>query len=312
MNHSWHSARKFVRQGLCAALLYAAATAAVHAALSAAVLPPLTQPASGEHHVGKVVWADLVTPDLDGAKRFYGALFGWTFRDVAGDRNYALALLDGEPVAGLFQKALPAGQSKQPAWLTFLAVRDVDAAQQAALQHGGQVLVKPHYYAQRGRQAVLADPDGAVFAVLAAEGGDPPDYLAAPGAWIWSSVLVRDPKPETAFYKSLFGYDVYDLAGDGSSVSDAKHYILSNDNYARAGLNALPGDSRRRYPHWLNFVRVTDAAGAAKKAVELGGRVLVEPRIDRQGGHLAVLADPSGAPFGVMEWSDADTKQEPK
>ncbi len=87
------------------------------------VLPPLTQPASGEHHVGKVVWADLVTPDLDGAKRFYGGLFGWTFRDVPGDRNYALALLDGEPVAGLFQKALPAGQSQQPAWLTFLAVR---------------------------------------------------------------------------------------------------------------------------------------------------------------------------------------------
>jgi len=104
---------------------YAAATAAVYAALDTAVdLPPLTQPASGEHHVGKVVWADLVTPDLDAAKRFYGALFGWTFRDGPGDRNYALALLDGEPVAGLFQKALPAGQSKQPGWFTFIAVRD--------------------------------------------------------------------------------------------------------------------------------------------------------------------------------------------
>jgi hypothetical protein len=104
---------------------YAAATAAVYAALGAAVvLPPLAQPASGEHHVGKVVWADLVTPDLDAAKRFYGALFGWTFRDGPGDRNYALALLDGEPVAGLFQKALPAGQSKQPGWFTFIAVRD--------------------------------------------------------------------------------------------------------------------------------------------------------------------------------------------
>jgi uncharacterized protein len=313
MNDSKRSAGNLVRQGLSAALLYAAATAAVYAALSAAVvLPPLTQPASGEHHVGKVVWADLVTPDLDVAKRFYGALFGWTFRDVPGDRNYALALLAGEPVAGLFQKALPPGQSKQPAWLTFIAVRDVDAAQQAALQHGGKVLSKTHYYSQRGRQAVLADPDGAVFAVLAAEGGDPPDYLAAPGEWIWSSVLVRDPKQETAFYKSLFGYDVYDLANEGGSMGEAQHYILSSDNYSRAGLNALPGDSKRRYPHWLNFVRVTDAADTAKRAVELGGRVLVEPRIDRHGGHLALLADPSGAPFGVMEWSDADTKQELK
>jgi predicted enzyme related to lactoylglutathione lyase len=313
MNYSKGSARNLVRGGLCAAMLCAAATAAVHAGLNAAVvLPALTQPPSGEHHVGKVVWADLVTPDLEAARRFYGGLFGWTFRDVPGDRNYALALLDGEPVAGLFQKARPVGQSRQPAWLTFLAVRDVDAAQQAALRHGAKVLFKSHYYPQRGRQAVLADPDGAVFAVLAAEGGDPPDYLAGPGEWIWSSVLVRDPKQETAFYKSLFGYDVYDLASEGGTGGDAQHYILSSDSYARAGLHALPADSMRRHPHWLNFVRVTDAAETAKKAVALGGRVLVEPRIDRHGGHVAVLADPSGAPFGVMEWSDADTKQEPK
>jgi uncharacterized protein len=312
MTYSKRSTRNPVYQVLCAALVYAAATAAVHALNAAVVLPPLTQPASGEHHVGKVVWADLVTPDLDAAKRFYGALFGWTFNDVPGDRNYALALLEGEPVAGLFQKPLPAGQSKQPAWLTFIAVRDVDAAEQAALQRGGKVLFKSHDYAKRGRQATLADPDGAVFAVLAAEGGDPPDYLAKPGEWIWSAVLVRDPKRETTFYKSLFGYELYDLADEGGGTGEAQHYILSSDNFARAGLNVLPGDSMRRYPHWLNFVRVTDAADTAKKAVQLGGRVLVEPRIDRQGGHLAVLADPSGAPFGVMEWSDADTKQEPK
>ena len=191
-------------------------------------------------------------------------------------------------------------------------MRDVDAAQQGALQHGGKVLFKAHNYPHRGRQVVLADPDGAVFAVLAAEGGDPPDYLAAPGEWIWSSLLVADPKQETDFYKSLFGYDVYDLASEGGTEDGAQHYILSSDSYARAGLNGLPADSMRRHPHWLNFVRVADAADAAEKAVALGGRVLVEPRIDRHGGRLAILADPSGAPFGVMEWSDADTKQEPQ
>jgi uncharacterized protein len=306
---SWkRSARNLVLQGLRATLLYAAAAVVNAAPGPDVLLPALTQPASGEHHVGKVIWADLVTPDLEASKHFYGALFGWTFRDVPGDSNYALALLDGEPLAGLFQKALPPGQALAPAWLTFLAVRDVDAAQLAARQHGGTVLVKPHNYPQRGRQAILADPDGAVFAVLTAQGGDPPDYLAAPGEWIWSSLLVKDPKQESAFYKTLFGYDVYDLAGEG----DPQHYVLSGDGYARAGLNALPADSMRRRPHWLNFVRVTDAADTATKAVGLGGRVLVEPRIDRHGGHLAVLADPSGAIFGVMEWSDTDTKQEPQ
>jgi uncharacterized protein len=313
MSHSKFSSRSIVIRCLCAALLLATTTAAVHAALGGAViLPQLTQPASGEHHPGKVIWADLITPDLAAAEHFYGALLGWNFRDVPGTKNYALALLDGEPVAGLYQKAMPTGAVKQPAWLTFLAVRDVDAAQDAAVAHGGKVLAKAHAYEHRGRQAVLSDPDGAVFAVLAAEGGDPPDYLPAPGEWIWSSVLVADTSKETDFYKGLFGYEVYDLGSDGGSPEDAQHYILSSDNYARAGLNAQPSDSRRRHPHWLNFVRVADAGDASKKAVELGGRVLVEPRVDRHGGHLAVLADPSGAPFGVMEWSDTDSKEEPK
>jgi predicted enzyme related to lactoylglutathione lyase len=147
---------------------------------------------------------------------------------------------------------------------------------------------------------------------LAAQGGDPPDYLAAPGEWIWSSLLIKDPKQETTFYKTLFGYDIYDLASEGGGGDDAQHYILSTGDTARVGLNVLPADSMRRRPHWLNFVRVTDAADTAKKAVALGGRVLVEPREDRHGGQLAVLADPSGAPFGVMEWSDTDTQQEPR
>jgi predicted enzyme related to lactoylglutathione lyase len=313
MNQPTSPARKSGCRGLCALLLCAAGAAGVNAAPgSGVVLPALTEPASGEHHVGKVIWTDLVTPDLNDAKRFYGALFGWTFRDVRGDSNYTLALLDDRPVAGLFRRPLASKQSQQPVWLTFLAVRDVDAAQKATLQHGGKVVSKPHSYPQRGRQALLADPDGAVFEVLAAQGGDPPDYLAAPGEWIWSSLLVKDPKQETAFYKTLFGYDVYDLASEGGSADDAQHYILSTDDTARVGLNALPTDSMRRRPHWLNFVRVTDAADTARKAVALGGRVLVEPRIDRHGGQLAVLADPSGAPLGVMEWTDTDTQQEPR
>jgi len=73
-------------------------------------LPPLNAPASAEHHIGKVVWADLVTPDLSAAEHFYGGLFGWTFQTIhTGETDYAVALANGRPVGGLFQKAIPAG-----------------------------------------------------------------------------------------------------------------------------------------------------------------------------------------------------------
>jgi hypothetical protein len=46
--------------------------------------------------------------------------------------------------------------------------------------------------------------------------------------------------------------------------------------------------------------------------VALGGRVLVEPCLDRQGGKLAVVADPQGAPFGLLEWVEGENKEVPK
>lgn len=281
------------------------------AALAAAPwqLPPIGGPGPMEHHPGKIIWADLVTPDLAATETFYGQLFGWTFNTVhAGATDYAVALRDGHPIAGLLQKTIPPGEHQQPIWLTFIAVRDVDAAIRTALGLGAKSVAPPKTYAGRGRQAVLADPQGAVFAVLASSSGDPPDFLAAPGEWIWSSLHSSDPAQSAAFYKAAFGYDVFDLPSDEGA---AAHMILSSDDYARASVNALPSGGHR-HSHWLNFIRVTDAAASAAKAAALGGRVLVEPYEDRHGGKIAVVADPEGAPIGLMEWSEADSKVEPK
>src|SRR5580658_8967472 len=272
-------------------------------------LPALNSPASTEHHVGKVVWADLVTPDLAAAERFYGGLLGWTFQTIhAGKSDYALALANGRPVGGLYQKPIPAGEHQQSAWLTFISVRDVDDAKRAALAHGAKLVSDSKSYPARGRQAVLSDPDGAVFAILASSSGDSPDFLAEPGEWIWSSLLSHDPGAAAAFYQQVFSFDVFDLASDDG----LEHVILSSDDFARASVNSLPADSKRRHSHWLNFIRVTDTVGMAAKVVASGGRVLVDPHVDRHGGQVAVVADPAGAPIGLMEWSSGDSKVEPK
>jgi predicted enzyme related to lactoylglutathione lyase len=269
-------------------------------------LPPINEPASPEHHQGKVIWADLVTPNLVAAEIFYGGLFGWTFQDIhTVDSDYAIAIVDGRPIAGLLQKAVPADR-RTPTWLTFIAVLDVDAARRIAISQGAKNVYEPRTYPRRGRQAVLSDPQGAVFAMLASSSGDPPDYLAAPGEWIWSSVFARDPNQDAGFYKAVFGYDVFDLPSDDG----AQHVVLSSDDYARAGVNTLPPG--HRLPHWLNFIRVVDAEASSAKAVSLGGRLLVEPYVDRDGGKIAVIADPMGAPIGLMEWTDTDSKVEPK
>ena len=299
--------RRLLSRGLLTLILPAACAGT--AAAASFELPPLVAPATAERHPGKAIWADLATPNLAGSKKFYSGMFGWTFRDIhTGKTDYSIALLGGQPVGGLIHRDAPPDKLQRPAWLTFLAVGDVDAAKRVALAHGATVVTETRTYPQRGRQAILADPEGAPFALLASSSGDPADDEAAPGEWIWSSLLARDPDAEAGFYQTLLGYEVFDLPNDGS----LEHLVLSSDGFARAGVNALPGTSPRRHTHWLNFVRVKDADASAARAVELGGRVLVQPHADRHGSKVAVVADPAGAHLGLMEWSDAVPQKEPK
>ena len=269
-------------------------------------LPPVRSPVSQEHHLGKPIFFELVTPDLVAAKQFYAALFGWTFRDIKADGvQYAEASLNGRAVAGMVHKDLAASQQLQSAWLSFISVGDVDSAKKVAIQHGAKVLFVPHSIPNRGREAVLSDPQGAVFAVLASSSGDSPDILAESGEWIWSSLQTTDADTGAAFYQTLFDYEVFEASGDDSE----QHLILASDGYARASANTLPQNHPNTHPHWLNYIRVDDINKSIKILQVLGEHVLLTPRADRHGGNVAVVSDTSGAPFGLLEWTEADSKE---
>ncbi len=294
-SHRLHLLR-LVLAGVLTAMLHVAPLQAARAEL-----PPLVDPPSRERHPGKLVWADLVTPDVAAAKTFYGGLFGWTFRNLpSGPKDYTLALLQGEPVAGLVQRSEPPGERQQPAWLAFFSVSDLEEARHVALAHGAKQLGEPQDYPRRGRQIVLEDPQGAVFAMLQSAAGDPPDVLASPGEWIWGALLTPDPDREAAFYQLVFDSEVF----DSSDEQGSEHLVISTDGYARASCNSFPSDAAKRDPHWLNYVRVANVAATAAKVPQLGGRVLVEPHQEHEGEVMAVVADPAGAPIGLLEWSD--------
>ena len=265
----------------------------------AADLPALNVPASPEHHVGKRVYAELVTPDLATAKNFYAQLFGWTFQDYQQrDAMFTQASLDGQVIGGIYQRPLPAG--RRPGWISFIATTDLAKTAALATQNGAKVLLSPRSFANLGQEAVLSDPQGAVFALLQSNSGDPADYLVSPGDWIWSSLIATDPKADADFYKTVLGYDVYAMP----DTQDAQHLLLASDKFARASVNPIPATWTNAKPRWLNFIRVDDAAATSAKVTALGGKVVQQPHIDRHGGKIAVVADPTGALFGLMEWPD--------
>jgi predicted enzyme related to lactoylglutathione lyase len=287
------------------AVIACALGAAVPAMAAAPSMPPIMSPPSQDHHPGKGIFFQLVTPDIAADKTFYGSLFGWQFQDVAGTREpYAMAFLDGHLVAGIAQRAVPPGQHKQSAWLSFISATDVPATVAAATSGGGRVLAPPRTVPGLGTEAVLADPQGAVFGVMNSASGDPPDTLKPAGAWIWRSLLTTNAVTDTAFYHALFGYQTYTLPAPAGE----QHILLATEAFARATANTLPANRPNMHPHWLSYIRVADAHQAAAKAEALGGRILLAPYPDRHGGMIAVVADPEGAPIGLFEWADTETK----
>ncbi len=103
---------------------------------------------------------------------FYGAVFGWTARgsSIAGV-PYVVFENDGAAVAGLQPMAGPDWPDDLPPhWMVYFAVRDCDEAAQRAYALGGRVVHRPTNFPM-GRYAVLEDPEGGTFSVLAGDRG---------------------------------------------------------------------------------------------------------------------------------------------
>ena len=263
-------------------------------------VPELSNPATGVRLVGKLVWLDLETTDLAGAKRFYRALFGWDYRDYQSSGvDYTVALADARPIAGFVRRQILNDTERRSAWLPFFSTADVGSTFARALEARAQVRSEPETLPLRGRQARLTDPEGAVFALLNSSSGDPADdpNPRAYGTWGAPSLLARDPASEAVFYQTLFGYAMLGAPTD----QGFERIRLSNDTVERADVRRLPDGMHARQPRWIGVARVFSAADTARRAVSLGGRIILSPTPSTQGGTLTILEDPTGAAFGVLE-----------
>lgn len=283
------------RTGVAVAFLIFSATSIVLGGV--AKLPPLTNVEGSPRLPGKFVWADLVTDDVAAARKFYSQLFGWTFRDLGG---YAIAANDERPLAGIFQRARPADANAKPRWFGYLSVASVAQAEKIVTNSGGKVLAAPQKLPARGEQAVFADAEGAIFGVVKSSAGDPGDFQPEPGDWIWMQLMSREASKAAEFYRAVGGYEVI----ANTTTNRVSDYVLTSKGYARATVATIPAGNEAVRPNWLPFVRVKSVAESVARARQLGGRVLIEPKPERFDGKVAVIADPTGAAIGVLEWSE--------
>ncbi len=128
----------------------------------------------GEHkgaqianELGSFCWNELDTRDMDTAKAFYTKVFPWV-ADTQGPAgmDYTQWRLNGRSIGGGMQMGTQFPATVPPHWLTYFSVADTDATVAKAQALGGTAIM-PAMDSPQGRFAVIGDPQGAVFAVIA-------------------------------------------------------------------------------------------------------------------------------------------------
>lgn len=208
---------------------------------------------------------------------------------------YFVATVDDVEVCGMMaQDKSVAGSPAM--WTVFFTVDDVEATLLQAAKAGGEVL-QPGFDIPGGAHVgVVADPPGAMFAVIS--GGPRPDgpYLSQrPGAVGWAELLTRDPAAATTFYGAVFGWT--SVSDDASGYTQ---FVI--DGGSVCGMLPMPSDVPAEQPsQWATYFSVADCASAQDRCQELGGQVLL-PTMEIGAMRFAVLTDAEGATFDVIEF----------
>lgn len=264
---------------------------------SSLVLTPVTDSPTGIHHQGKFVWNDLLTDDVETARKFYGELFGWTFAQLG---RYTVVQSEGRNIGGMVELKADPEKPSAARWLCTLSVDDVDAAVALVKSEGGTVNEGPLELLNRGRGALVRDPQGAQLLLLHAKEGDPDDEEPAMMSWLWHELWSNNAEASLAFYQKLAGYD---YEGDATD-----YLVLTREDQWRAGIRFI--DDSELEMRWVPVVRVVDTEAIAEKAEQLGGEIRVAPRPTASGGSVALLVDPSGAPVIIQSWTAPSPEQE--
>jgi predicted enzyme related to lactoylglutathione lyase len=242
---------------------------------------------------GTPCWVDLTTTDPDDAKRFYGAVFGWTVREAPAI-NYTFFEHEGATVAGL--QALMDEQREQgmpPSWSMYVRTDDADASVARAAELGATVMSEPFEIPGAGRMGVVADPQGGVVLLW-----EPGEFAGAAvvnevGAWAWDDLQTTDPEGAAPFYEALFGWASAEVPG-----SDGIYRSIAHEGRNIGGI--MRAQREIAQPYWTVYFGVADVDAALARVVAEGGRKLVEP-MAVPSGRFAVALDPQGAVFCLVD-----------
>ena len=248
---------------------------------------------------GEPIWLELQTTDMEKAKAFYGALFGWEFVDSGADYgHYHMVACAGKEIGGAMTID-PTTMARVPDNVAvYLAAADADATVAAASEHGGTVIVPPMQVGDQGKMAFLIDPTRAAVGVWQGQDLTGVKALGTPGAPCWFELMTNDYATALDFYREVFGWDIHPMGPQGG---EWQYSTLGQDAGALAGIcdasSFVPADGAS---YWRVYYGAENCDATVEKLVALGGRLLDGP-VDSPFGRIATVTDDQGAMFQVLQ-----------
>ncbi|WP_246774029.1 VOC family protein [Bradyrhizobium diazoefficiens] len=246
---------------------------------------------------GRFVWYELLTTDMPSAAAFYADVVGWAVKDASSpELAYTLLTAGNAPVVGLMnlpEEGVRMGAT--PRWLGYVAVDDMDATIARIHPLGGAILVSPTD-SNIGRIAVVADPQGATFALVTGltYGQSQPGGTDKPGRVGWHELLAEDQRRIFPFYGELLGWKKPSAGTDPASVYE----LFSVAGQTIGGmLTKRPSVSQAC---WLHYFNVDDVGAAARRVNAGRGRVLQGPIELPDDCWIVRCVDPQGALFTLQ------------
>jgi predicted enzyme related to lactoylglutathione lyase len=254
-------------------------------------------------------WVDLGTSDVEGAKAFYGAIFGWEAEDVPTDQGvpYTMLSKDGKVVAGL--GPIPPDQAAAgmpPMWNSYVNVDSVDDTIAKVTAAGGSVMMPAMDVMDAGRMAFVADPAGAAIGLWQAGNHKGAELVNEHGTLYWNELITDDTAVAEAFYTSVFGWRAH--IQDMPTGPYTSFWADGNvEGHAAAGMMAKNEGMGPIPNYWGVYFAVDDVDAILGAVKDNGGQVLMPAMDIPEVGRFAVIQDPQGAHLSVMT-----PTQEPK
>jgi predicted enzyme related to lactoylglutathione lyase len=109
------------------------------------------------------VHMELSTSDVNAAKEFYQAVFGWQYHDMQmPEGSYTMVMAGDKMIGGMQPNPMPEMPSN---WLGYVGVESVARTLSVIEEHGGKVILGETQAGEMGKLAVFTDPQGAMFAI---------------------------------------------------------------------------------------------------------------------------------------------------